>query len=189
MPSCMNARVWYDEKLKMLFKSLISTTARASAGLRHTAPAFASSVRLFASTPVSASLFSDYVKGLKESIKEVNVAYVDGVLSKDPVNGPPPTFHLLDVRETYEWNEERIPNASYVGRGCLERDIEQLVPDTFDEVVLYCAGGNRSLIAADSLRRMGYKNVSSLAGGISEWKRSGKKTEHNFNTYSDVVAY
>ncbi|KAJ3114614.1 1-phosphatidylinositol 4,5-bisphosphate phosphodiesterase delta-4 [Phlyctochytrium bullatum] len=99
------------------------------------------------------------------------------MISKDPVNGPPPTFHLLDVRETNEWNEDRIPFAVYTGRGCLERDIEQFVPDTYDEIVLYCASGARSLIAADTLRQMGYRNVASLTGGITEWKKSGKKVE------------
>ncbi|KAJ3216750.1 hypothetical protein HDU67_009076 [Dinochytrium kinnereticum] len=168
-------------------RSLISAPSKASvAGLRCTAPSAASCfVRPFASTSPASGIYDDYLKSLKESgVKEVNVAYVDGVLSRNPS-----TFHLFDVRETYEWNEERIPTALYIGRGCLERDIEQLAPDTFDEIVLYCAGGGRSLIAADSLRRMGYKNVASLAGGIGEWKRSGKKTEHSFNTYSDLVNY
>ncbi|KAI8610363.1 Rhodanese-like domain-containing protein [Chytriomyces sp. MP71] len=78
-------------------------------------------------------------------------------------------------KETYEWNEGRIPHAFYTGRGNLERDIETYVPDTHDDIVLYCAGGVRSLLAAESLKRMGYKNVSSLAGGIGAWKAAGEE--------------
>ena len=77
-------------------------------------------------------------------------------------------------RETYEWNEDHIPHAVYTGRGNLERDIEGMVPNVEDEVVLYCAGGFRSLVAADTLKKMGYKNVKSLKGGIGGWKREGK---------------
>jgi rhodanese-related sulfurtransferase len=80
-------------------------------------------------------------------------------------------------RETYEWNEDHIPYATYTGRGNLERDIvsairiidtkEGIVPNVNDEIVLYCAGGFRSLVAADTLIKMGYKNVKSLNGGTS----------------------
>jgi len=101
---------------------------------------------------------------------------------------PPFLFSLFFslIRETYEWNEEHIPYAYYTGRGCLERDIESLVPDTTDEIILYCAGGNRSLIAAHNLKEMGYTNVKSLKGGIGEWKRSGKMVNRSSTTYGDV---
>ncbi|KAJ3099203.1 hypothetical protein HDU97_003355 [Phlyctochytrium planicorne] len=169
----------------MFLRSLAATRSipRAVSAL----PAISSTSRHFFSSPFPANKFQDYLKTLKETVKEVNVAYVDQQLTKDPVNGPSSTFHLIDVRETSEWNDGHIPYAIYTGRGNLERDIEHLVPDTFDEIVLYCAGGNRSLLAADSLKRMGYKNVASMAGGIGDWKNSGKKIESSFNTFSDLM--
>ncbi|KND02923.1 uncharacterized protein SPPG_02004 [Spizellomyces punctatus DAOM BR117] len=143
--------------------------------------------RAFSQTPASLGLFSDYVKTLKTNVKEITSEQLNAKLTKDPVNGPPPTVHVLDVRETYEWNEEHLPFAVYTGRGCLERDIEGLIPDQFDEIILYCAGGNRSIVAADSLQKMGYKNVYSLAGGIGGWKKDGYQIVQNFKTYSDQV--
>ncbi|KAI8854099.1 Rhodanese-like domain-containing protein [Chytridium lagenaria] len=144
-------------------------------------------VRGFSATPAPSGLFKEYLKTVKENVKEVNVAYLDQALAKVPGVELQEGFHLW--MEPYEWNEERIPCAIYFGRGTLERDIEQFIPDTSAEIIVYCAAGNRSLLAADSLRRLGYKNVASLAGGIGEWRRSGKRVEQNFNAYSERVKY
>lgn len=78
-------------------------------------------------------------------------------------------FTLIDVREDSEWEGDRLPGAIHVGRGVLEMRIEKAVPDPDAEIVLYCAGGARSTLAAESLGRMGYRRVYSLEGGAREW--------------------
>ena len=88
--------------------------------------------------------------------------------------------------ETFEWNEERLPGAIWTGRGTLERDIESYVPDVFDDVVVYCASGKRSILAADALHKMGYKNVSSLQGGISAWKKAEYDLSNPEVTFSSI---
>jgi sulfur-carrier protein adenylyltransferase/sulfurtransferase len=80
---------------------------------------------------------------------------------------------LVDVREKLEWNEGHIPNAIHVPRGFLELQIEEAVPDKEKTVVLYCAGGVRSLMAGNTLQQMGYQNVISMSGGFGQWKGSG----------------
>ncbi len=82
-------------------------------------------------------------------------------------------FVLVDVREQSEWAAGRLPTAVHLGKGVLERDVEDAVPDLGAEVVLYCGGGYRSALAADSLRRMGYTNVASMDGGVRAWKAAG----------------
>src|SRR2546430_9680846 len=80
---------------------------------------------------------------------------------------------LVDVREKHEWNEGHIPGAVHVPRGYLELQVEEAVPDKDKTVVLYCAGGVRSLMAGATLQQMGYKNVVSMAGGFGAWKGNG----------------
>ncbi len=82
-------------------------------------------------------------------------------------------FVLVDVREKNEWSEGYIPGAVHVPRGYLELQIEEAVPDKSKKVVLYCAGGVRSLMAANTLQQMGYQDVISMAGGFGQWKASG----------------
>jgi len=81
---------------------------------------------------------------------------------------------LLDVREKSEWDEGHIPGASHVPRGYLELRIENAVPDKSTPLLLYCAGGTRSLLAAQTLQEMGYSDVRSLRGGFTAWKDSGR---------------
>jgi rhodanese-related sulfurtransferase len=76
---------------------------------------------------------------------------------------------LVDVREESEWLRGHIDGAVYLGRGVLERDIEAAYPDLDTPLVLYCGGGFRSALAADALQRMGYRQVSSMAGGWKAW--------------------
>ncbi|TPX46559.1 hypothetical protein SeLEV6574_g03171 [Synchytrium endobioticum] len=140
----------------------------------------ASAQKSFSTTIAAFGLFKDYVTHLKStSVEEITPAELNAKLTHDPVTGPLPSFHLLDVRETYEWNEEHIPCAVYTGRGCLERDIEGIIPDVQDEIVVYCAGGHRSVLAADSLQKLGYKNVKSLQGGLGQWKNQGMSVQQN----------
>lgn len=82
-------------------------------------------------------------------------------------------FTLVDTREESEWNAGRARGAIHLGKGVIERDIERVMPDADAKMVLYCAGGYRSALAADALQRMGYRNVLSLAGGWRAWCRAG----------------
>lgn len=80
---------------------------------------------------------------------------------------------LIDVREDREWQAGHVANAVHMGRGVLERDIVQAVPDKDRALVLYCGGGFRSALAADNLQKMGYRNVYSLAGGYKALAAAG----------------
>jgi rhodanese-related sulfurtransferase len=80
---------------------------------------------------------------------------------------------IVDVRETDEWDEEHIPGAIHLSRGTIEFDIEDEVPDTSAMIICHCGGGGRSALAAESLQKMGYKNVRSMAGGFKGWKAAG----------------
>lgn len=86
-------------------------------------------------------------------------------------------MHLVDVREESEFARGRLPGAEHIGKGVLERDIEQAIPDTSAPIVLYCGGGFRSALAADNLQKMGYTNVASMDGGYRGWREAGYKTE------------
>jgi rhodanese-related sulfurtransferase len=86
-------------------------------------------------------------------------------------------FLLVDVREDNEWQRGHIPGAVHMGRGIIERDIEQAVPDHAATLVLYCGGGFRSALAADNLQKMGYTNVISMDGGWRGWTEAGFPTK------------
>jgi rhodanese-related sulfurtransferase len=77
---------------------------------------------------------------------------------------------LIDVREESEFAKDHLPGATHLGKGIIERDIEERVPDQGAELILYCGGGYRSALAADNLQKMGYRNVLSMDGGIREWR-------------------
>lgn len=85
---------------------------------------------------------------------------------------------LIDVREPAEWEAGHIVGATPLPRGVLEGKIEDLASDPDQPIVLYCASGGRSALAADSLQRMGYRNVLSLAGGFKAWQEAGYPVEH-----------
>src|SRR3954451_18468378 len=87
------------------------------------------------------------------------------------------SFVLVDVREESEWNAGHIPGAMHLGKGVIERDVEQKIPDANKEVVLYCGGGLRSALPAENLQRMGYTNVISMDGGWRGWTQSGYPVE------------
>jgi rhodanese-related sulfurtransferase len=84
---------------------------------------------------------------------------------------------LVDVREDNEWARGHLPNAIHLGKGVIERDIEQAVPDKSTTLVLYCGGGFRSALAADNLKKMGYTNSISMDGGWRAWTEAGLPTE------------
>jgi rhodanese-related sulfurtransferase len=83
---------------------------------------------------------------------------------------------IVDVREKDEWDEEHIPGAIHMSRGTIELDIEEQVPETNAMIITHCGGGGRSALAAESLQKMGYKNVRSMAGGFKAWKADGLPT-------------
>ena len=83
---------------------------------------------------------------------------------------------IVDVREKDEWDEGHLPHAIHLSRGMLELDIEEKVPDPNAVIICHCGGGGRSALAAESLRKMGYKNVQSMAGGLKAWKAAGLPT-------------
>lgn len=80
---------------------------------------------------------------------------------------------LVDVRENEEWRTAHIPNAVHLPRAFLEMQAESVLPDKEAPVVLYCGGGNRSALAASTLKQLGYSNVSHMSGGISGWRQAG----------------
>jgi sulfur-carrier protein adenylyltransferase/sulfurtransferase len=115
--------------------------------------------------------YRDLLQQVKTEIDEVDVPRAREIL-----DGPDRPL-LVDVRELDEWTEGRIPGAVHIPRGFLESRIEQAAPDRAQSILLYCAGGARSAFAAKSLGELGYENVTSLAGGYTDWKRSGLPTE------------
>jgi rhodanese-related sulfurtransferase len=83
---------------------------------------------------------------------------------------------LLDVRDKEEWDEEHVPGAIHLSWGTMEWQIEEKIPDPNAMIICHCGGGGRSALAAESLQKMGYKNVRSMAGGFKAWKTLGLPT-------------
>jgi rhodanese-related sulfurtransferase len=88
-------------------------------------------------------------------------------------------FHLVDVREDGEWAAGHAAGAVHLGKGVIERDVEQRFPDRDAELVLYCGGGFRSALAADALQQMGYRRVVSMDGGWRRWRELGYPVEND----------
>jgi rhodanese-related sulfurtransferase len=116
------------------------------------------------------SQFLKLVQDAKKNVKETNVAEVKrrGDAGEK--------FLLIDVREDNEWAKGHLPGAVHFGKGIIERDIEQNVPDTGAKLILYCGGGFRSALAAENLQKMGYTNVESMDGGWKGWVEAGLPT-------------
>lgn len=85
-------------------------------------------------------------------------------------------FFLVDTREESEWRNGHLPGAIHLGKGVIERDIERVIQDKAAPIVLYCGGGFRSVLAADSIQKMGYSNVVSMDGGWRGWVAAGFPT-------------
>jgi rhodanese-related sulfurtransferase len=111
--------------------------------------------------------FLKLVDGRRAKVKETNPKSVKNRLDKGE------SFVLIDVREESEWNAGHIPGAIHLSKGIIERDIEEKFPDKSSELILYCGGGFRSVLAAHNLKLMGYKNVISMDGGWREWNKKG----------------
>ncbi|HEY9401876.1 MAG TPA: rhodanese-like domain-containing protein [Pyrinomonadaceae bacterium] len=115
--------------------------------------------------------FLRLVRDAKTRIRELDV---EGARRRLDAN---PDARLIDVREDHEWHGGHAARAVHMGRGIIERDIEQAVPDKGTELILYCGGGYRSALACDNLQRLGYTNVYSMDGGWTAWKESGAPVE------------
>ena len=114
--------------------------------------------------------FLKIVADAKSRIRETNVQEVKKKLdAEDPIT-------IIDVREDNEWTKGHLPGAIHLGRGIIERDIENVVPGKATVIVLYCGGGFRSALAADNLQKMGYTNVVSMDGGWRGWTEAGLPT-------------
>jgi len=111
--------------------------------------------------------FLKLVDDAKKRVKETNVPDVKRRMDAGE------KMILVDVREDHEWAKGRLPGAVHMGRGIIERDIEQSIPDTKTKLVLYCGGGFRSALVADNLQKMGYTNVESMDGGWRGWMEAG----------------
>jgi rhodanese-related sulfurtransferase len=114
--------------------------------------------------------FLKLVNEAKKKVKETNVADVKRRLEAGE------KFLLVDVREDNEWARGHLPGAVHLGKGIIERDIEQRVLDSSAKVILYCGGGFRSALVADNLQKMGYTNVESMDGGWKGWLEAGLPT-------------
>ncbi len=117
--------------------------------------------------------FLKLVNDSKTRIREVSVAETQERLKENS------EASLIDVREDNEWDSAHAAGAIHLGKGIIERDIENTVPDKTTELILYCGGGYRSALAADALQRMGYTNVYSMAGGWKAWHESGAPIEES----------
>ena len=100
-------------------------------------------------------------------VREVSVAQAQARLASGE------RVVLVDVREDGEWQKGHAVEAMHLGKGVLERDLEQALPDAGTEIILYCGGGFRSVLAGDAAQRMGYRNVWSLAGGYKAMVAAG----------------
>jgi len=114
--------------------------------------------------PQHSPRFLQIVKDAKTRIREVTIDDVKSRLDRGD------KFVLVDVREESEYAKDHLPGAIHLGKGIIERDIEDRVPELDTPVVLYCGGGYRSAMAADNLQKMGYTNVLSMDGGIRGWR-------------------
>ena len=108
--------------------------------------------------------FLRIVEDAKARVREVSIDDVKARLDRGD------KFVLVDVREESEYAKDHLPGAIHLGKGVIERDIEERVSELNTPVVLYCGGGYRSALAADNLQKMGYSCVLSMNGGIRGWR-------------------
>ena len=114
--------------------------------------------------------FKEVLEEAKKSVQEINVDQAREILKKGKAL-------FIDVREPQEYEEGIVRGALRVPRGVLELQIERMIPERDQEIVIYCAGGARSALAAKSLKEMGYQNVKSMVGGFTVWEAAGYETE------------
>ena len=125
--------------------------------------------------------YRDIIEEAKQEIPEVTV---DEVKERQEQGEE---FVLLDVRDDDEYRAGYIPNAVHVTRGMLEFSIDDYAPDSNKKIVVYCAAGMRSLLAAKSLRELGYEDTESMAGGYRGWSDAGHPTMKNKEMTTDQL--
>jgi molybdopterin/thiamine biosynthesis adenylyltransferase/rhodanese-related sulfurtransferase len=111
--------------------------------------------------------YPDLLREARASIREVTPAEVELIREQAPGT------HVIDVREASEWDQGHLPGAVHISKSYIEQQIEGAVPDRAEPVILYCAGGVRSLFAAKTLEELGYTDVASMSGGFQQWKSQG----------------
>ena len=110
--------------------------------------------------------YAELLRAARDEIREISPAETDALRQRGGIA-------LIDVREASEWDQGHVPGATHVSKSYLEQEIEAAAPDRDAPVVLYCAGGVRSLFAAQTLAAMGYTDVASVKGGFQAWKSQG----------------
>lgn len=113
--------------------------------------------------------FLELVESAKKNVAEVSVTETLKRIEEGA--------QLIDVREDNEWENGHARGAVHLGRGVIERDILGKFPDKDTELILYCGGGFRSALSAENLQKMGYRRVSSMAGGWGKWKEENAPIE------------
>jgi len=116
--------------------------------------------------------FLKLVNEARPEVKEITIEEARQRLAKNP------NALLLDVREDHEWQQAHAAEAVHLGKGILERDLEQMVPDFDREIIMYCGGGYRSVLTAAAAGKMGYRNVYSLIGGYKGLVQAGWPMKH-----------
>ena len=115
--------------------------------------------------------FLKLVNDAKANVKELTIAEAAKRIAQNPA------VRLIDIREDREWTLGHISGAEHMGKGIIERDVETRVPGKDVEIILYCGGGFRSVLAAEALGKMGYTNVASMDGGWRGWVEAGKPVD------------
>ena len=114
--------------------------------------------------------FQDLVQEALKNVPEIDIYQLKEKIDSNK------QIRLIDIREDREWVSGRISTAYHIGRGVLEKGILE-VANSEDEIILYCASGFRSVLGSKSLYEMGFKNVFSLKGGITDWITAGFEIE------------
>jgi len=109
--------------------------------------------------------FQKLVADAKKNITEISPQEAQGQTERGDAI-------MIDVREEEDWREDHAKGAKHLVRGMVELEIEEQVPDLKTPIICYCGGGSRSALVAESLQKMGYENVRSLAGGFRAWKEA-----------------
>jgi rhodanese-related sulfurtransferase len=111
--------------------------------------------------------FLKIVADSKTRVREISIDQARAWLLQNP------KVVLMDVREDSEWDAGHAAEAVHLGKGILERDLEKMIPDANTEIIMYCGGGFRSVLACDAAQKMGYRSVHSLIGGYKAMKDAG----------------
>lgn len=121
--------------------------------------------------------FLRFVEQIRPGVREVSPREAAAKVERGAV--------IIDVRERDEYRRVHIPQALHLSRGLLELEIEVRVPDLATPLICICSGGARSILAAEALQRMGYRNVESVAGGMSAWEKEGLAVEYRYLLMED----